>query len=313
MPSSGARHNARTLLPVCIFLPLLVVLAACEQPSPVQEGKPKPTNSTGVANYKPPKPPEAPNVSATISRVKLNWRDRQQTFDLNLTNEGDKVELVHAIVYARNESVNPPRRAISPPTASDWFGLAETKEGQLTPTDIERCWKAAGFLTARGGRLRRTWDVKVEPGATLVEAAAHDLDDVSPHPAWKGKKLANVGYTEYQVWLFTAEGYCYFDATVPVDKTGPIGIPPPDTKPQPTKKGVDPKKGPDKTVTDTRPKDAKPLSPTEVEAANELKLANAFLDMGKVTEAKNKLNLIVSKYPDTEAARTARRLLKNLF
>ncbi|OAI45333.1 hypothetical protein AYO44_02710 [Planctomycetaceae bacterium SCGC AG-212-F19] len=268
----------------------------------MQEGKPRQTTEKGSSSKsKPDAGP--PQVTASIARVKLNWKDRQQTFDLVLSNTGDKTAIVHAIVYGANDTVNPPRRGVSPATASAWFTLANSKDGQLTSVDIERAWKAEAFASARGGRLRKSWDVKIEPGITEVVEASHDLDDKSPHPQYKGKVLPNVGYTEYRVWLFTAEGQCFFEQTVPA-----FGPPPP---PRETKKL------PDTKVADTKPapetKSTRPLSPLEAEADKELKLAISYLERNRIQDAKDKLIAILKKYPDTESAKSARKLLKDLM
>lgn len=297
-------------LPASLLLFLLGLSLGCDSPTAVQEAKPRePRNTTstkGSSNKSthPDGPP--PPVTASISRVKLNWKDRQQTFDITLTNNGDKPEIVHAIVYARNDSVNPPRRAISPPTATDWFVLANSKDGKLTVADIERAWKTDGFQSARGGRLRKSWDVKIGPNSTEVVEAAHDLDEKSPHPQWKGKALANVGYAEYQLWLFTPDGQCFFEETWPAFGPPPIR----ETKKPPETKPADTKPAQTKPTADTKPA-ANPV--LESQAEKDLQLAMDYLKRNRVQDARDKLFQILKKYPDTEAAKSARKMLKDLM
>jgi hypothetical protein len=243
---------------------------------------------------------------------------------LSLTNTGEKTETVHAIVYAKNDSTIPPRRAISPPTVSkEWFGLANSKDGSLKAADIERVWKASGFIGARGSRLRKTWDVKLDPEETKPIEGAHELDDTSPHPQWKGKKLAQVGYTEYQLWLFTNDGSCFLEETYSISPNGtvkktdskPEAKKPPEPKADPVVKDTkpeEPKKPIDLPMQETTPKSKLNDQVAETHAANELRLAMYYLERNRRQDAKDKLNLILKKYPDTEAARKAQKMLKDL-
>jgi len=303
MPGAPTPIFSRAVLPVWLLLPLPLLALACENtPTPIQLGKVKPTGlaSTGPGPTTADKPYTPPPVTAGISQVKLNWKDRQQFFTITLTNSGDKEEIVHAVVYGTNNTANPPRRGISPPTATDWFGLVNSRDGVITAADIEKNWKTAGFLSARGGRLRRTWDEKVGPNATIEVLAAHDLDDKSPHPQWKGKPLAAVPYTEYHLWLFSPEGFCFFEETVPAFGPPPVKPTPtktPDTKPAPPK------------VMETKPA-PKPVNPKdEALASTELRLATTYLELNRKQDARDKLNLILKKFPDTAAATKARELL----
>src|SRR5262245_17913494 len=220
MPFLVARTSGRTLAALSVFF-IMLLLSACEQPTPIQEGKSKATNGNSqptTPKITPSAPP--PSVTATISNVKFNWKDRQQLFNLSLTNHGDKTETIHAIVYARNEETNPPRRAVSPPTAFAWFDLAKSRDGQLKPANIEQTWRVEAFLGARGKRLPKSWELKIDPEDTKVELADHDLEEVSKHAQWKGKKFPQRGYTEYQLWLFTTDGVCFQEETYSVSDKG---------------------------------------------------------------------------------------------
>lgn len=297
-------HCVRFLLAV----PLLGLSLACELPSPTAEStqaRQSSRKTSGQATTAKDGPFVPPEVTARLTKVRINWKDRQQTFELHLTNASNKLEVVHALVYARNDAINPPRRGISPPTAFNWFDVTNKKDGILTPEDIERAWKSTGFQSGRGGTLRKTWNVKVEPEKTEIVECAHDLDEVSPHPQWKDKKLAPEGYREYEIWLFTPEGRCYFRQSVNSDGTPKPAAKPPETKPAPeTKK-------PETPPVDTRPKETKRVSPSvENQAENELKLAEYLLQQNRRPEALAKLKLIVDKYPGTAAAQKAQDLLK---
>ena len=311
-----ARVRRWTKAPGCALVALLG-LSACEKPTPLQEGKPAvvskvtrvtPTNGKNV------QPSGPPSVTASISKVKLNWKDRQQTFTLNLTNHGERTETVHALVYAKNDDVNPPRRGISPPTGFNWFQVANSKDGDLKSIDVVRAWKAEGFTSARGGRLRKTWDVKIDPEETKEVEAAHDLDETSPHPQWKGKKLAGIGYSEYQIWLFTETGECFLEETVLARP--PSYTPEPKKPPEPKveiKKTPAPEPKPVETKTVEVPPPPRPVDPKiETHAANELRLAAYYLEVNRRQDAKDKLNLILKKFPETKAAEKAREMLKNL-
>jgi hypothetical protein len=295
------------LLPVWLLLGLILALVpACAEPTGVLEGKAKP--ATGPNGKVAPRPAVPPQVKAAISQVKINWKDKQQTFLLRLTNSGAKTEVVHAIVYARNDETNPPRRGISPPTAYDWFKLANSQDGRLTSQNIAQTWRAAEFATARGNRLRKSWDVKIEPETTENVEAAHDLDDTSPHPAFKGKKFASVGYAEYQIWLFTPEGYCFSE------ETWPAFGPPPEPKKTPEPK-TEPKPMPEpKVVVDDKSKDPKPPVDPRIEklAANELRLALYYLEQNRKQDARDKLAFILKRFPETKAATEARDYLQRI-
>lgn len=316
MPPFFAGVRSWTQAPACALVALLG-LSACEKPTPLQEGKPPATkvSRTPQTTGKNTPPAGPPSVTAAITKVKLNWKDRQQTFTLNLTNHGDRTETVHAIVYAKNDDLAPPRRGISPPTGFNWFQLANSKDGDLKPIDVVRAWKAEGFTSARGGRLRKTWDVKIEPEATEPIEAAHDLDEISPHPQYKGKKLASIGYTEYQIWLFSDAGDCFLEETVLARP--PSYTPEPKKPPEPkveVKKTPEPEPKPVETKTvEAPPPPPKPVDPKiETHAANELRLASYYLEVNRRQDAKDKLNLILKKFPETKAAEKAREMLKNL-
>src|SRR5262249_31596401 len=118
--------SRRTVIVWALSLPLLGLVPACEQPTPIQEGMAQPTNSPASPATQRGVLTTPPSITANISDVKLNWKasERQQLFNFSLTNNGDKTETIHAIIYGRNEETKPPRRAISPPTAFEWFKLA---------------------------------------------------------------------------------------------------------------------------------------------------------------------------------------------
>jgi hypothetical protein len=289
-----------------MMLPVALLVSSCEQQvSPLQEGKIRPP-TTSAAPPTRQLPATPPDVVPRIADVKLNWRDRQQTFNLILHNRGKKPELVHAIVYGSNEGITPPRRGISPPTAYHWFTLAKKNDGALTADDIEQAWKAEAHATARGGKLRKSWDVKIDPQKTVTVDAAHDLDEKSPHPQWKDKKLTQTGYTEYRIWLFTADGQCFYE------QVWPAFGPPPEPK-----NARAPKTSPD-TAKPAEPKLPDPVVVKSVDprieslARDELKLATYFLERNRKQDARDKLNHLLKTYPDTESARLARRLLDDI-
>jgi len=295
-------------------LPLLTLALACEIPAPTTErtvlSSPRQGGKQGGAKEQPTGPP--PPITAKLAKVKLNWKDRQQTFELHLTSTGSKLEIVNAVVYARNDATEPPRRGISPPTAFDWFNLAESVDGLLTAADVEQAWKKSGFQSGRGGTLRRTWDVKVPPETTEVVECAHDLNELSPHPKWKDRKLAAVPYTDYDVWLFTKDGRCYFQ-----EQWRATGNPPQLSRVEPKPEAAQlpaGKPAPEGSSTvAAKTKEPRPHSPAaEAQAASELKLAQYYLKQQRDREAEDKLRLIVEKYPDTEAAKTATALLMKL-
>jgi hypothetical protein len=301
------------LAPLGVFT-FLMFASACEQPAPVKEGKTKDTNGTVQPTFKVNPAANPPSITANISNVKFDWKNRQQLFNLSLTNTGEKTETVHAIVYATNEETKPPRRAVSPPTAFAWFELAKSKDGKLKPANIEQSWRIEAFLGARGKRLPKSWEVKIDPDDTKVELADHDLEEVSKHPQWKGKKLGQVGYTEYQLWLFTTDGVCFQEEIYTVSPKGVI------VKKESPKPKVEPKPEPVVKETPPEPKkiepppmETKPADPVaEKQAANELRLATYFLEQNRRQDAKDKLNLILKKYPDTDAAKKAQKMLKDI-
>jgi hypothetical protein len=283
IPSPADRWpNLRLAL---LALPLLGLLSACENNAPA------PNRSAARVAGTTPSP--LPTFQVAIDHVRISWADGQQTFALTLTNAGPSLESIHAIVYGRNEEITPPRRAISPPTASDWFTLADSRDGKLTPEDIEKHWKDNAFVSARGGKLKFSWDTTVPAGASKTIEAGHDLDELSPYPATRGKRLARAGFTEYQVWLFTADGRCFHKETVPVTKVEQA-VEHPVTRP----------------ATGKQPLVAGPQA--EADAAEILRLARYYIRHDKTDQAREKLTLIVEKYPQTEAARTARQLLREL-
>jgi hypothetical protein len=284
---------------VLLGLPLVSLALACDNGAAVPNkpgSRSVPGSTSGIF------PAAAlPSFRVSIDQVRVNWGVApQQTFSMTLTNTGARLETIHAIVYACNEDMNPPRRAISPPTASDWFVLAESQDGRLSPTDIEAHWKDNSFVSARGGKLKFSWDTTpgLPPGASRTIEASHDLDDVSPHPATRGKKLARSAFKEYQVWLFTSDGRCFHKETVPLTKVEEAPERPA-TRPAPTR-----------PVTTKQPSDKGPVA--EADAADLLRLAQYYLSNNKPDPAREKLQLIVEKYPQTEAARTARQLLREM-
>jgi hypothetical protein len=187
---------------VCLAL-LPIFSLACGKSGPTAKVKVYVTYDRIGSRPRPVRTGPPPQVTAAISQPKINWADEQQLFTLTLTNAGDKPETVHAIVYASNEQTKPPRRAISPPTAYQWFELAGSKDGRLSAQAIEQGWQTKAFITARGGKMPYSWQATLKPGETKAIEASHNLDARSPHPATKGKKLAHVGFLEYRVWLFT--------------------------------------------------------------------------------------------------------------
>lgn len=292
LTSRSARR--RRLLLWFSLLALCAVGLACE----FGKGANKPTGpvqatipGNGEPYGSPPVWDDRPSFKVSISDVKENWSDKQQTFTLNLTNTGDRVEKVHALIYATNED-NPPRRALSPQTADGWFELVESRDGQLSPLRIQSVWTKDAFFTARGGRLKFSWDATVRPLASVSFPAGLDLESESKFPATKGQHLARKGFTQYRVWLFTDDGRWFHEQIIPGKDAG--GEKPP-TQPSTTKP------------------DTKPDNPAaEKEAAEALKLARYYL-MGKDLEAaKGKLQLILDRYPKTDAAREAGRMLKEI-
>jgi hypothetical protein len=204
-----------------------VVGLSCDE-SP-RRAKPPPSlrNATAPVSsgkVKPPPEKERPAVTAEISNVAVNWKDRQQSFSLTLSNAGDREAVVRAIVYGKNDSIRPPRRAVSPPTAYPWFALAHCKDGALTAKDIERAWTINAFGNGRSGKLVSSWPVTILPRASHTITADHVLEDRSPHEAWADKPLARTGFNEYHIWLFTPDGECFWQKTVLLDGTRPRSV-----------------------------------------------------------------------------------------
>lgn len=266
-------------------VPLVVLAVACDPGTPQRTGKVSPVTSPAPLVSA----PDGTRLSfkASISRVETNWRDGQQTFVLTLTNTGEALVTVHAIIYGRNEDIQPPRRAISPPTASDWFALAESTDGQLGPQDIEKHWKDNGFIGARGSKMKVSWDVTVPPGATKTIDASHQLDEISPFPASKGKRLTRLGFTEYRIWLFSSDGRFFLEQVEKAVKGNVVDAP-------------------------NRPDTGKRTNDPATLAADALSVAQYHLKTGKAAEARRELQEIIDKFPQTESARTARKLLKEL-
>jgi hypothetical protein len=275
-------------------LPLVALGLACENGAAPKNG---PANNdatmpsggpiTSWVNKKSGPPPE---VTASISNARTSWKDGQQVFTLTLTNNGTKAETVHAIVYGTNEEIHPPRRAISPPTGYGWFSLVGSKDGKLTGKALESNWKNNPFVTARGGKMPASWVVTIEPTQSKDIEASHTLDDTSPHPAAKGKRLAKEGFTEYTIWLFTTDGQLFEDKTVPAKPPAKVERP---------------------TTAKKTPPDTKPEDPEDL-AAKQFKLALADLEAMKKDKAREKLQLIIDQYPKTNTAKAAKKLLKEL-
>jgi len=300
----------------CLGLVVVALVAAgCDVASAERTPTPPAPAATAPAKVL-PSGDLPPAFRASISQVKTSWADGQQTFTLKLTNTGEKPETVHAIVYGRNDSITPPRRAVSPPTATHWFDLAESKDGRLTARDIEKNWKTEVF-TARGSKLKRTWDVTVAAGETKSIQASHLLEDASPFSAHGGKKYAKQGFSDYSIWLYTNDGTWFFEKNVsaarPDEEKPPI-------KPEPTKPAAtkpDPK--PPATKPDIKPLPTKPDPKTpavdpkiEEEAATLLKLAQYYVDNKKADRARDKLTQLLDKFPQTEAAKAGRQLMRDL-
>ncbi len=283
------RVSARPFL--WLFLcgvPLVVTAAACDS-GPLPNGKGKAGPVAGTAPGTAATPDGAPlSFQASISQVETNWRDGQQTFVLTLTNTGEALATVHAIVYGCNESIQPPRRAISPPTAFDWFALAESIDGRLTPQDIEKHWKDNAFIDARGAKLKSSEKETVPPGASRAIKAAHVLDDASKFAATKGKPLQRRGITEYRVWLFSGEGKFFLEHKEKDVKATVVDAPL------------------------TRPDTHRPPADPEKLAADALGTAQYHLKTGQTDKARRELQDILEKYPQTAAATTARKLLKEM-
>jgi hypothetical protein len=271
-------------------LPLVVLATACDDGS--QRAAPGRSADPMIegGSVKPAAKGPPPDVTATITKVsKPDWYNTQQMFVLSVTNHGKKAETVHAIVFATNEDIKPPRRAISPPTAFEWFALAGSDDGRLTVKDIQRCWSNS-FVSARGVKKPKSLEVTVEPGATKKIDADHSLEERSQFPATSGKRLAKFGFTQYHVWLFTPDGALIEAKTQSATEVN---------KP---------------LVKDPTPK---PTPPTDKDSPEELankllREARTALDAKKPAEARKKLQAILDTYPNTGAARTAKNLLRDI-
>jgi hypothetical protein len=212
LPSAG--RWARGILGL---MGLALLVSACEGPIAAKRDRPAPsTASPPVSKPVPaPPPPALPRLTVQLDNVRIDWRDRQQLFTLTFTNQGDRDETAKAIVYAQNNSFSPPRRAVSPPTAYQWFELAKSKDGRLTRQDIEQHWGTLGaFISARGVKMPSAWTAILKPKETRTLDCSHDLPAVSPHPLWKDRPLPRVGYNEYHLWLFTLDGKCYLEQRI---------------------------------------------------------------------------------------------------
>jgi len=293
-PSRPQRCRARWRSWVSVLLlPVVGLALACENGNaPKNGGRPQSTSADAPINFQPKPLVSPPQVTATISKSKPNWKDGQQIFLLTLTNNGTKAETIHAIVYATNEEIHPPRRAISPPTGYGWFNLVGSRDGKLTARDLERHWKNNPFVSARGGKMPASWVATIEPGQSKEIEASHALDDTSPHPASKGKRLAKEGFLEYSIWLYTSEGQLFSEETVSSKPAAVVTdkMPPETKKPPP----------------ETKPEDPETL------AKQQFKLALADLEKNDAARAREKLRLILDKYAKTNTAKAARKLLKEL-
>jgi hypothetical protein len=221
-------------LRAALLAPVLLALACCDSPgtrpgpqASNPSSKARPIPSSAAATQKSP-PSEPPQVTAEVRNVVTNWKDGMQSFSLLLNNAGNKVETVRAVVYAKNDDIRPPRRALAPATAYPWFDLANSADGLLTARDLERNWNVNAFGNGRSGKLVSSLPAVLQPGSTQTIPAHHNLEDRSPHRVWKDQKLARVGYKEYHIWLFTADGHCFFDQSVRMEGGKP-------TSPQPSK------------------------------------------------------------------------------
>lgn len=309
MYSRTERLNLRSALRVAFLSLAFLALASCDNPGPrpvpqgskpearVPSSKPQPTSARATTPEK-PMPTEPPQVTAEIRNVMMNWRDGQQTFSLILNNTGSKVETIRAVIYAKNDDIRPPRRALSPATAYPWFDLANSADGLLTARDLERNWNVNAFGNGRSGKLVSSWPAVLQPGSSQTLPAAHNLEETSPHRVWKDQKLARVGYKEYHIWLFTPDGRCFFDQTLKLE--GKNVLPASPSKPAATESpgGKDPAK----------PDPAK----AETDAARKFKLARALADEGKLEKARERLQEIIQQYPTTKASEEARHLLEKI-
>src|SRR4029079_13085561 len=99
MPGAADHISSRAVAPTwLLLLPLPLLALACENtPTPVYVGKTKGSTGTAPPTGTADKPYTPPQVTAKISQVKMNWKDRQQTFTITLTNNGDKQEIIHAV------------------------------------------------------------------------------------------------------------------------------------------------------------------------------------------------------------------------
>lgn len=225
------RTNWMMLLPAlraALLAPAFLALASCDGPGPRPEPqgpkpstKARPAATTAATTQKAP-PSEPPQVTAEIRNVVTNWKDGMQSFSLLLNNTGNKVETVRAVVYAKNDDIRPPRRALAPATAYPWFDLANSADGLLTARDLERNWNVNAFGNGRSGKLVSSLPAVLQPGSTQTIPAHHNLEDTSPHRVWKDQKLVRAGYKEYHIWLFTPDGRCFFDQMVRMEGGKPV-------------------------------------------------------------------------------------------
>ena len=154
-----SRRIERIVLRAGLAIGLLLVAVlgvACDDGGPRRDKvatTPKADRPLSTSKGKPPPAATPPAVTASVSNIAIDWRDGQQTFQLTLTNHGDREETVRAIIYGKNDQIKPPRRTISPATAYPWFQLAHCKDGDLTARDIERSWNINAFGNGRSGKL----------------------------------------------------------------------------------------------------------------------------------------------------------------
>jgi len=124
---------------------------------------------------------------------------RSHFFDVEVNNKAEHETTVYVVIYAKNDTVIPPRRTAWPMPGFLFRGV-NTSRGQLTPSDITRTWHSRDEFS-------RGWKVSLPSGGAEKMTGALPLNESSEHEAWRGQPLdPRATYIDWQVWVFSQNG-----------------------------------------------------------------------------------------------------------